>query len=97
MNKPVFWTFEAERTFNNIIDYLHENWSQKEANGFVDLTKDVIKLISRHPEMFRKANLSGMHEALITKHQLLIYQIYDDKIVLFTFWDTRKNPLDKLI
>jgi len=95
MNKPVLWTLEAERTFNDIIDYLIKKWSQNDANNFVDLTMNVINLISRHPKMFRKVNQSGMHEALITKHQLLIYQIYDEKIVLFAFWDTRKNPFDK--
>ncbi len=95
MVKPVFWTHEAEKTFNTIIVYLQEKWSEKEVSNFLYLTENVIELISRYPAIFRKTNETGMREALITKHQLIIYQEYEERIDLLVFWDTRKDPNEK--
>lgn len=58
-------------------------------------TDKTIRHISLNPEMFRKSNKIDVREALITKHNLLLYKIKRETIDLIAFWDTRKNPKRK--
>ncbi len=95
MAKVVFWTTEAEDTFENVIQYLQENWTENEIEHFVNLTNRIVSLISENPKMFRKTNVKNVHEALVTSHNLLVYKIYQERIDLLFFWDTRKNPVSK--
>jgi hypothetical protein len=37
----------------------------------------------------------GIYEALITKHNLLLFRIEGNRIELLTFFDTRQNPNKK--
>jgi len=95
MAQKIIWTPQAEKTFEAIIDYLQKNWSNREVEKFMTRTNKVIALISSHPEMYRGSNKVNIHEALITKHNLLIYSIRKDRIDLISFWDTRQNPRRK--
>jgi plasmid stabilization system protein ParE len=85
MAKVVFWTLEAEETFEAIIEYLEYKWTEKEIEQFVRLTDRVMELISMHPRMYRKTNRKNIHEALVTPHDLIIYKIYPNRIDLLLF------------
>lgn len=95
MAKEVRWTKEALETFNNVVAYLEENWTENEIINFAEATDSVIDYISLYPKMFRKTMKPNVHEALVTPHNLLIYKIYKNHIALITFWDTRQNPVGK--
>jgi plasmid stabilization system protein ParE len=95
MVKEVIWTPEAEASFERVIQYLHENWTDKEIEKFIRATDEVITYITKNPKMFRKTNNDNVHEALVTPHNLLIYKIYPKRIDLIAFWDTRQNPKKK--
>ncbi|GAB1447807.1 hypothetical protein MASR2M44_08060 [Bacteroidota bacterium] len=95
MTRPVFWTPEAEATFENVINYLERKWIEPEVINFIEATERVIGYISSHPRMFRKTNKRNVHEALVTPHNLLIYKVYPSRIDLLTFWDTRQHPRRK--
>ncbi len=75
MVKEVIWTPEAEASFERVIQYLHENWTDKEIEKFIRATDEVITYISKNPKMFRKTNNDNVHEALVTPQNLLIYKI----------------------
>lgn len=95
MAKVVNWTPEAEETFDAIIEYLANNWTEREIKHLVKSTMKVIELISEHPKMYRLTNRKNTREALITPHNLLAYKIYPNRIDLLMFWDTRQNPSKK--
>ena len=95
MKLKIFWTEEALETFTQIVDYIRDNWSQKEVDHFVDTTEKVIGFISENPFLFRRTNLKSVREALISHQTLLIYKVYKERIDLLIFWDTRRNPLKK--
>ncbi|MEP7171700.1 MAG: hypothetical protein ABI855_20170 [Bacteroidota bacterium] len=92
MVKEIRWTPESVDTFNNVIEYLLNEWSEHEVEAFVTSTDKVIEYISDHPKMFRKTNRKNIREALVTPHNLLIYKILSTHIDLITFWDTRQHP-----
>lgn len=95
MAKEIIWSPQSEVTFYKVIEYLQDNWSDKEVDNFLAATEKVINYIAEHPLMFRKTNKKNIHEALVTPQNLLIYKIYGDCIVLITFYDTRQSPRKK--
>jgi plasmid stabilization system protein ParE len=95
MAKEVRWSKEALDSFNNVVAYLEENWTENEIISFAEATDSVVNYISLYPKMFRKTDKLNIHEALVTPHNLLIYKIYRKHIALITFWDTRQNPAKK--
>lgn len=96
MGKKVIWTPQAEESFKKVLSYLKANWTEKELIFFINKTEIIISYIANDPKLFRKSNKKGFHEALITKHNLLIYKIYPKAVYLIAFWDTRQNPKRKL-
>ncbi|GDX53309.1 hypothetical protein LBMAG27_23560 [Bacteroidota bacterium] len=95
MAKKIIWTPQAEKSFDRIIIYLRENWTQKEIEKFLLLTNKIIENISEHPDMFRRSSRINIHEAIITKHNLLLYCVKKNQIDLLAFWDTRQHPKKK--
>jgi plasmid stabilization system protein ParE len=95
MVKEVIWTPQAQITFNRVIDYLEEKWTEREIVNFIKLTDKVIEYIAQNPKMFRRTGKRNVYEALVTPYNLLIYKVYPNSIYLITFWDTRRNPKKK--
>lgn len=95
MVKQVIWSPEAEATFFKVIDYLQQNWTQKEIDHFIYATDKAVDYISLNPLMFRRTNKKNVHEALVTPQNLLIYKIYPTHIFLITFYDTRQSKRKK--
>lgn len=97
MAYKIIWAPEAIHTLEKIVVYLSENWSNKEVSSFLDKVERTIKILEQNPFLFRGSISHNVHEALITKHNLLLYQIIEaeNKVELLSFWDTRKNPTKK--
>ena len=92
MNYPVKWLPEAETTYELIIAYLDENWSQKQVNTFIDRTDEVINFISQNPRQYAYSNKKGIFRAVVTSQISLYYQIKSEEVELLIFWDTRQYP-----
>lgn len=95
MVKKVIWTPRAEKSFDTVITYLAENWSEREVGRFIEKTNTIINHIMLFPKAYREAGKDDVREALITKQNLLLYRLSGGTIYLLYFWDTRKNPLKK--
>ncbi len=99
MAYKIIWSPEAIDTFDAIIKYLSENWSEREVSNFLDDSEHTIFLLEKNPFLFRGSTKESVHEALITKHNLLLYQIVENskRVELISFWDTRQNPKRKFL
>ena len=92
----VIWTFEAERSFNAILEYLLLFWTQKEVLGFIENVDHTIYSISKQPKMFKISSYDTQsREGFITKHTTMFYRILDDAIEIEYFWGNFQNP-DKI-
>jgi plasmid stabilization system protein ParE len=91
------WTPEAEETFNAIIAYLENKWTDNEVRSFVQKSQKVIGQIEKNPYQFKSSGFNEVRIAFITKHNNLIYFVneQDGTIELYTFWDNRKDPLER--
>ena len=88
----IIWTNKAEKTFDDIIEYLQNQWSEKSAIKFVRKANEIINSISLNPYTFQKSNKENIRLAVIMKHTSLYYEIIESKIYLLIFWDNRQNP-----
>ena len=52
----IIWTNEAEKTFDDIITYLKNEWSKKSAIKFVRKSNEMINSISLNPFAFQKSD-----------------------------------------
>ncbi|MCF2520646.1 MULTISPECIES: type II toxin-antitoxin system RelE/ParE family toxin [Dyadobacter] len=98
MALEIVWTPRALDNFHGVIAYLEENWHEAVIRDFVKRTEHVLHMIADHPGMFRQiSENSPMREAVITKHNLLIYKVTDSKVFVLAVFDTRQHPKKKRI
>lgn len=99
MAYKIIWSPRAKETFYNVIDYLELAWGEKQITNFVNLTDHILDLIEEKPYSFKKSEIGDVHRILITKHNLMLYQIIENTktVELISFWDTRQNPKKILI
>ncbi|MBP9186360.1 MAG: type II toxin-antitoxin system RelE/ParE family toxin [Bacteroidia bacterium] len=72
MAYKIVWLPKAEKRFEQIINYLEQNWSDKEVEEFIKRTNAIISIISINPQAFRYSKSKKMYEALVTKYNLLL-------------------------
>jgi plasmid stabilization system protein ParE len=90
MVKKIIWTPRAEKSFDSVILYLQEHWSEKEIINFIEKSNTVIQHISRYPLSYRNAGKDDIREALVTKQTLLLYRIAAGTVYLLYFWTHEK-------
>jgi len=91
----IVWTFTAKRTFFKILDYLTENWTNREIEKFSHETKTALDLIKENPYMFNSSRKkSSVRKGYINELISLFYRVQPRKkeIQLLRFWDNRQNP-----
>jgi plasmid stabilization system protein ParE len=90
----VRWTPESEESFDAIIEYLENHWSDREIIRFVTKTNETIDQIVIHPEMFKSSSKKNIRAGIIIPQINLFYRISenDKTIILLSFWDNRQDP-----
>ncbi|MEO6357294.1 MAG: hypothetical protein ABIU77_25250 [Ferruginibacter sp.] len=91
----ILWTNSATTSFQNIINWLRQEWSDKEVDKFIHRTEAMIFVLRRHPEMCRtSAKRKNVRIGILDKHTQVIYNYQPRKkrIVLLLFWGMKQNP-----
>ncbi len=90
----IIWAPKAKETFFDIINYLELAWGEKQITEFVNQADHILDFIKENPYLFKKSEIPDVHQVLITKHNILFYQINQstNTVELMLFWDTRQNP-----
>lgn len=92
----IFWTNEAETNLKNILNYLSQNFSDKEIKKFVEKLEQRLKIISLYPKIFRKSGFKNVHRSVLTKHIAIYYRFEHQRVEIISLFDVRQNP-NKLI
>ncbi len=70
----ILWTNRAKLSFNKIVKYLLDNWSEKEVSKFVGRTNEFLSALQRHPEMCRPSvKRKNVCIALLNRQTQMIY------------------------
>jgi plasmid stabilization system protein ParE len=93
MYKKVVWSSSAVRDFENIMDYLNDNWNRNVANHFFDLTEEMVAQISINPRQFPPIyKKEKIRKCVLTRHNTLFYQESKTHVFILRIYDTRQDP-----
>lgn len=90
----VIFTKVAERTYEDVLLFLSEIWTQKEMDVFINDTENIInQLIVGKYFMFQKS-LFNTRSTLIGKKHVRMYfrKENENQIKVLLFFDMRQNP-----
>lgn len=91
----VNWTPRAIQTFEKILTWLQENWTQREVDALIDQTEKIIKQIQQNPYLYKESSKNKqVRRGLVNQIVSLFYRVHPHKkeIDLLVFWDYRQNP-----
>ncbi len=89
----IVWSDPAKKDYWQNIDYLLENWTEKQAENFIDTVYNVLDIISNNPKTFAKTEYKNIRSAIVVKQIRLFYRIKNGNIVeLVRFWNNYQNP-----
>lgn len=89
----VIWSEEALKNLKEIIDYLEENWSQKEIRKFASLLDKQIHLIQNNPQLFPESEiLQNLRKSVLSKQVSIYYEVVENEIHIVTLFDNRQDP-----
>lgn len=94
MAYKIIWSPEAVKTFDNIIDYILVNFTNKEVAAFINTVNRRLLVMAEFPKASRKMTSgSRRRKAVINKRTVLFYSIRERKkeVELLAFVDTRQN------
>ncbi|OFX60807.1 MAG: hypothetical protein A2066_07355 [Bacteroidetes bacterium GWB2_41_8] len=90
----VLWTPRARTSYFTVLDYLHEDWTAKEIEQFINRVELVLKAIRKSPKLFPASKFNKkVRKAFIDKNNSLFYSAnsYQNQITVLTFYDNRQN------
>ncbi len=92
----IIWTDSAiEDTLQNI-EYLENEWTEKEVRRFIKKTDEVLEKLAKGNTKFKPTEYKNTFQVPIVKQITLFYEKGDDFILLLRFWNTYQDP-DKFV
>lgn len=89
----LLWSERALTDLKNVIDYLTENWTQKEIRNFAQRLDKRLNLISVNPNLFPQTiKRKNVRKSVLTKHTAIYYKTEGNVVTLVTLFDSRQNP-----
>ena len=91
----IIWTAQAVKGYDRIINYLEENWSEKEIINFIDETDRFFETLINYPEILQKTvGQKNVYRGPINRLTILTYRIKPIKkqIQLISLRGARQKP-----
>lgn len=92
MNRKVIWSTAAALDFDENLQHLMKNWSEKQAEKFVNDTKKQILNLSSMPHMGHFEPAIRAFKMLLVKQIYIFYEFDDENIYILKFWNNYKKP-----
>ena len=90
--RQIVWNKLARLDFYEIIDYLLQNWSEKEAQNFINKVHEIEALLAKGNVEFQNTDRLGIKRCVINKQVSLFYRVIDGRnIELLRFWNNNQN------
>ncbi len=93
MSLAVFWSDEANSTFDSIVLFIENKWTEKQAAIFVKHTQKILSLIADQPYMYKASHNNNVRQAVISPQTSMFYEIHHEFITILYFWDNRQEPI----
>lgn len=81
MSKQIIWSPLSESDFAKILQYLLDNWDEKVAVQFIDLTENILEQIATNPKQFPVIfKKKKIRKCVLTKHNTMFYRVNKTQI-----------------
>jgi toxin YoeB len=91
------WSLEARLDLFNILEYyLNRNKSATYSKKLNAKMNQSVKLLSKNPFLGTRTTYDSVR-AMVTGDYQIIYEIFDQMILIIMIWDCRRDPRDKII
>jgi len=88
----LFWSDEAINNLEEILDYLHSRWTQREVDKFKKRLSKQLDLVTRNPKLFPKSDFNpSLRKAVLSKQTTIFYKISSDTINLVYLFNSRQD------
>jgi len=92
----IFWTDFALEELEKTIEYLKENFSEKELKNLAESIEENLILISKNPKLYQVSEAKkDLRRIVILRYNSLYYRIKNDTIEIISFFSNRQNPRKK--
>jgi plasmid stabilization system protein ParE len=89
----ILWSDEALKNLKALVNYLENNWTEKELNQFVVLLDKRLDLIQQNLHLFPPLNpTSSLRRSVLSKQTSIYYRIVNNELQIITLFDNRQNP-----
>ena len=89
----ILWTDFALSEFEKTIEYLQENWTDRELRNLALAIEETLNLISHNPNLFQASELKKeIRRVVVAKHNTLYYRIKDNTVEIISFFSNRQSP-----
>ena len=96
MALELYWSKQADKKFDKIIEYLESEWGDTVARALVKKVYDFLDVLVEFPEVGSMENPErNIRGFVIVKQLTIFYKISDDRIVLLNFFDNRQSSKRK--
>ena len=89
----ILWTDFALKELEKTIEYLEENWTEKELRNLAENIEEKLALISQNPNLFQVSNYKKeIRRVVILKYNTLYYRVTNEQIEIISFFSNRQSP-----
>jgi plasmid stabilization system protein ParE len=89
----ILWTAFALKELEKTIEYLEENWTEKELRTLAESIEEKLALISQNPNLFQASdNKKNIRRVVIQTYNTLYYRFENEQIEIISFFSNRQNP-----
>jgi plasmid stabilization system protein ParE len=89
----IFWSDEATRNLDDILDYLNSRWTERETSNFkIQLSKQ-LDVITKFPYMFPSSEQNPrLRKAVMSKQTIIFYEVKEEIVNIAYLFNSRQDP-----
>ena len=89
----IFWTDFALKELENTIEYIEQNWSEKELKNLAEKLEETLNLISKNPDIFQVSEFKkDVRRVVVLKFNTIYYRLNNNQIEILSFFSNRQEP-----
>ena len=90
--RSLIWNKLAKVDYYENIDYLLREWSEKEAQEFIDEVQEIENILRKGVVEFQDTDRQDVKRCVICKQVTLFYRVIDSNTIeLLRFWNNHKD------
>jgi len=89
----ILWTDFALSELEKTIEYLEENWTERELKNLAEKIEETLTLISHNPNLFQASDIKKeIRRVVVAMHNTMYYRVKNNTIEIISFFSNRQSP-----